>query len=101
MEQQSIVHPPLLMHARQIEIALPADYNHALFRALNPGAPPAIVENTDVSGGAELLEPIAAVHGLEALAPLARALRASHASLHVVSPPKLVITVPPPENSAQ
>lgn len=86
--------PDLMMHAQQIEITLPADYNHALFRALHPDAPASEPEELDIHGGPEVLADIAGVRGLEKLTGLAEPLAAAHASLHVLSPPMLVIDLP-------
>jgi hypothetical protein len=87
--------PDLLMHAQKIEITLPADYNHALFRALHPHAPASEPEELDIHAGPELLADIASVRGLEKLTALAQPLTAAHASLRLLSPPMLVIEPPP------
>jgi hypothetical protein len=84
--------PGLLDQAEQIEITLPPDYNHVLFRTLNPGAPASETEDLDVSGGPELLVKLATIHGLEPLAELGKALESTHAAVRVLSPPALVIS---------
>ena len=89
--------PTLLKQAKQIEIELPANYNHALLRTLNPDAPVAGLEDIDASGGPGLLTDIATVNGLEELAALVEILSSAHASVQIVSPPTLVITVPSPK----
>ena len=81
----------LLNQAEQIEIVLPANYNHTLFSTFHPDAPPSALEDIDVSGGPQLLEEIAAIRGLEELAELAQPLRDAGASVQLVSPPKLII----------
>lgn len=81
----------LLDQAEQIEIVLPANYNHTLFSTFNPDAPPSALEDIDVSDGPKLLEDIAAIRGLEELAQLAQPLRDAGASVQLVSPPKLII----------
>ena len=86
--------PALLDQAGQIEIILPLNYNHALFHRLHPHAPPAELETIDVSGGPELLAKIATINGLEELDALAGTLTATQALVRVVSPPKVVITLP-------
>jgi hypothetical protein len=86
--------PALLDQAEQIEIALPANYNHALFRALNPEAPPSALEELDASAGADLLNDIATIHGLEELATLTPTLSGVGARVRLVSPPTLVISMP-------
>lgn len=67
----------LLTHAQQIEIVLPDSYNHALFIALHPDAPPAQLEDMNSSGGPELLAAIAGVKGLESFQQLVDAAAAS------------------------
>jgi hypothetical protein len=86
--------PRLLDQTEQVEIALPADYNHALFHALNPDAPPSAPEDIDASGGPELLADIARIRGLEELATLTGVLSKVQASVRLVSPPTLVIDIP-------
>ncbi|SEK62056.1 hypothetical protein [Nitrosovibrio tenuis] len=86
--------PPLLDRAEQIEIDLPAGYNHSLFRLLHPDAPPAQLEEIDISGGPRLLANLASVKGLEELQGLIAPLDAAHAAVKVSSPPKIVITLP-------
>ena len=86
--------PPLLDNAEQIEIDLPAGYNHSLFRLLHPDAPPVQLEETDVSGGPQLLANIASIKGLEELTKLIGPLTTARATVQVSSPPKIVITLP-------
>lgn len=86
--------PSLLDQAQRIEITLPANYNHALFRVLHPDEPPAQLEEIDASGGPELLADIATVTGLEEFSALIAALTASRATVQVASPPKVLITLP-------
>ncbi|MEO6430809.1 MAG: hypothetical protein ABIO50_03520 [Nitrosospira sp.] len=83
--------PPLLDDARQIEIILPANYNHSLFCALHPDEPPAQLEEIDASGGPELFAVIATVKGLEEFIALARALATARIEVQVVSPPSVMI----------
>lgn len=81
----------LLDLAGQIEITLPANYSHTLFRALNPDAPVSALEDLDTRAGSELLADIATVRGLENLAVLSDALIDAQATLHLVCPPTLLI----------
>jgi len=83
--------PELIDLAEHIEIVLPANYNHVLFRTLNPDAPDAALEDLDIRAGSELLTAIAAVGGLEDLAILVDVLNDAQASLRLVSPPTLMI----------
>ncbi|MCC6207574.1 MAG: hypothetical protein IT488_05440 [Gammaproteobacteria bacterium] len=83
--------PKFLTEANRIEITLPANYNHALFRVLNPDAADATPERMNLSGEPELLTVMAKVRGLEGLATLINTLRNARASVQILSPPKLVI----------
>lgn len=83
--------PELIDMAERIEIVLPANYNHALFRALNPQAPDSAVEDLDITAGPELLTEVAAVSGLEDFSILIDVLNAAQASLRLTSPPALMI----------
>lgn len=86
--------PELLNHAQQLEITLPTNYNHSLFRILHPDEPAAQLEEINASGGPELLADIATVSGLHEFTELTQALAALHATVQVVSPPKVLITLP-------
>ena len=86
--------PALFDQAEQIEVILPLNYNHALFHRLHPHAPPAELEDIDVSGGPELLAEIAGINGLEGFNALAGTLTAARAAIRIASPPKVVITLP-------
>ena len=84
----------MFRHSARIEVELPDNYNHALFARLHSGASPTQPERIDVSGGAELLARIAEVKGLEGFAELAEPVAKWCASVHVQSPPKVLIVVP-------
>lgn len=84
----------LLEYTEQIELQLAPEYNHALFEKLHPEAPRATVELVDRTGGAELLKTVSQIRGLEELALLIDTLDAEDASLHIVSPPMVIIEVP-------
>lgn len=86
--------PELLEGSESIEIVLAADYNHALFRALHSSTYPSHLEEIDISGGPELLDAFATINGLEELAKLKKPLTQSHASVHIISPPMIIITLP-------
>ena len=83
--------PALLDQADRIQIALPAEYNHALFRTLHPNASDAAVESIDINAGPEILDAVAKVGGLESLANLTAILTRAHASVTLRSPPTIVI----------
>lgn len=87
--------PPLLGDARQIEIILPANYNHSLFCALHPDKPPVQLEQINASGGSELLVAVSTVQGLEGFAALARALATAHIEVQVTSPARVIIKPSP------
>lgn len=86
--------PSLFDCAGQIEIDLPAGYNHSLFRLLHPHASPSQLEDIEASGGPQLLVNISSIKGLEELAKLAEPVTAVHATVRISSPPKVVITLP-------
>ena len=86
--------PGLLNEFEQIEITLPLEYNHALFEKLHPDARPADLEDIDAHGGAELLSRIATVSGLEELENLTEPLNNAQASVRIISPPTLLISLP-------
>lgn len=83
--------PALLDQADRIQIVLPAEYNHALFRTLHPDAPDAALESIDIDAGPEILDAVAKVNGLEALANLTTILDRAQASVTLQSPPTLII----------
>ncbi len=84
----------MLGRTELIEIQLAPEYNHALFQKLHPEAPRAAVENIDKSGDAELLNTVSEINGLEDFALLVDVLRSEDASLHIVSPPMVIIEIP-------
>lgn len=84
----------LLGTTDQIELELARGYNHALFRKLHPEAPRATVELVDKAGSAELLNTVSEITGLEDLVLLVEVLQDEEASVHIVSPPAIVIQVP-------
>lgn len=82
----------LQRHAN-VEITLPSNLNHALFRRFHPDAAAPEAEQVDVSGGAELIPTLAALAGLEALEGLAEPLARSGYRLRLRSP---VLSLIPP-----
>jgi hypothetical protein len=76
-----------------VEIELPLEVHYALYKHLHPDRPHSPSEDIDVTGGAELLGPVAAVAGLEDLQQLAPALRKGHYRVRLTSPePRLRLT---------
>jgi len=81
-----------------VEIELPLEVHYALYKHLHPDRPHTPSEDIDVSGGAELLGPVAAVAGLQDLQHLEPAVRKGHYRVHLTSPePRLRLT--PPERT--
>lgn len=74
----------------RVEVVLPHNFNHAVFEHLC-GDGLSGVEQIDVNGGAELVRAIAAVDGLEDLTPLAEVVENARATVHVISPPRIII----------
>jgi hypothetical protein len=75
----------------RVVIELPADYNHAIHALLHEGESPVDAEEIDKSGGTDLLERLAGVHGLEELSMLAGALIGDNISVQVQSPPTIIL----------
>lgn len=84
-----------LQGACDIELQLANEYHHALFRALHPDAPPGQPEELDAAGGAELLQRLKHIRGLEAIAELVAPLQRGRARVHVTGRAKIAITLPP------
>ena len=84
----------MLGQADQFEIQLAPEYNHVLYSRLHSAKAQAGSENIDKTGGVELLEKIADIQGLEALAELVAPLSRAGASVHIESPPWIIIELP-------
>lgn len=79
----------------KVEITLPQSLHHALFRRLHPGPDNAVAEIVNQTGGPELVDILATLAGLDALAELAGALGEAGYRLHVVSPAPVLSLLPP------
>ena len=77
-----------------IEIRLAPEYNHALYSRLHSAAAQAGAEDIDMTGGAELLETVAGIRGLEDFSQLVEPLAQTGASVHIESPPRVIIEIP-------
>ncbi len=84
---------PRLVAPTRLEIALPEDYNHALFVRLNPDAGTAQPEKLNIEGDVMLLREISSLNGLEELAALIEPLSRLAARVAVLSPPRIVIVL--------
>jgi hypothetical protein len=84
-----------IRNARSVEIELPLEVHYALLKHLHPEQARTGSENIDAAGGAELLEPIASVAGLEELKDLEPAVRRSHYRLRLTSPEPRLRLIPP------
>ena len=84
-----------------IEIELPLEVHYALFKHLQPerphgrSGPHGRSEDIDASGGAELLETIATVAGLEELKELEPAVRHARYQVRLISPDPRLRLLPP------
>ena len=78
----------------EVEIELPVGTHYALYKELHREPLPA-AEQLDVSGGAEILEPLAGIRGLEELAKLRAAVKRAHYRVHLVSPEPVLCLRPP------
>jgi hypothetical protein len=84
-----------IRNGHPVEIELPLEVHYALLRHLHPEQARTGPEDIDASGGAELLELIATVAGLEELRNLEPAVRRSHCSLRLTSPEPRLRLIPP------
>lgn len=83
---------------RHVEITLPANFHHALYKHLHPREPGAGAETLNMSGGAELLEAMASLTGLEELAKLVRPLQRRRYRTHLGDPAFLTLAPPAPSD---
>jgi hypothetical protein len=81
----------LLEHTDRIVIALPADYNHALYSLLDEEDSTDDAEEIEASGGVDLLRRIASIRGLQELHRLADTMEPKILSVQVHSPPSIVL----------
>jgi hypothetical protein len=79
---------------RPVSVILPENFHHALYGRLRPGDDRSHVETLDVSGGAEILEAMAGVAGLEQLRALAQPVRARGYRVRLGDPAALELTPP-------
>jgi hypothetical protein len=84
-----------IQNGAEVEIELPEGTHYTLYRHLNPGATGTAVEELDATGGAEILDSIATVHGLEELARLRAAVARAHYRVRVTSPDPVLRLTPP------
>jgi hypothetical protein len=73
----------------EVEIELPEGVHYALCRELQAA------ERLHASGGAEILERIAVIHGLEELAQLGSAVKHALYGVRITSPDPVVVLTPP------
>ena len=81
----------------EVAIELPAGTHYVLYRHLHPGESGGHTERIHVTGGVELLEPIATVKGLEELAKLRPALERARYRVRLTSPEPTLVLAPPDE----
>lgn len=79
----------------EVEIELPAGIHYALCRQLHPDETRDTADRLQVSGGAEMLAPIAALSGLEELARLRAAVKRAHYRVRLTSPEPQLSLIPP------
>ena len=84
-----------LRRGAKVEITLPANLHHGLFRRLYPDAAPTAPEELNVVGGTELIETLATLAGLEALADLTDSLTRLGYRLQLRSPSLVLSLIPP------
>jgi hypothetical protein len=84
-----------LRRGAKVEITMPANLHHGLFRRLYPDAAATAPEEVNVVGGTELIDTLATLAGLEALAELAEPLTHSGYRLQLRSPSLVLSLIPP------
>lgn len=86
----------LIRRRERFELQLPADFHFAVVRHLYPHAAAADPSLVDESGGAELLQRIAEIQGLNELAALVAPIAGAGAQVRVLSPgPAITVQFPP------
>lgn len=79
----------------RVDIELPLETHHALYRHLHPEAPRGPDEAIDASDSVELLARVATVAGLEELAQLGPAVRRGRYRVQVTGPEPRLSLLPP------
>lgn len=83
----------LLAERQGVVLELPNDFHNALFHAFHADASPGKSETIDINGGAEILEPLARLRGLEGVSTLADTIRREQARVQIQSPnPRIIIS---------
>src|SRR3569832_2966097 len=85
---------PVLGQPCLIELALAANYHHAIFCQLHPDAPPGPLEVLQEQGGGELLATLGGVEGLQPLAQLADAVTQAKGTVKIGQPAVVTIEIP-------
>ena len=88
-----------IRNGSRVNIDLPLETHHALYRHLHPDAPRGPDEDIDASDSLELLGRIATVAGLEELAQLGPAVRRGRYRVQLTGPEPLLTLVPPPKRA--
>ncbi len=84
-----------LRNGERVDIDLPLETHHALYRHLHPDAPRGAEEEIDAADGVELLSRIANVAGLQELARLAPGLRRGRYRVQLSGPEPRLSLLPP------
>ena len=79
----------------EVEIELPVGTHYMLYRHFHPDDNGAAAEHMDVSGGAEILEALAAIKGLEDLARLEAPVKRARYRVQLTSPEPMLRLAPP------
>lgn len=85
----------LLDEFGRVEIELPPDFHHALFRRFHPEDGNAGPERVDEEGDPSLLERVTAIRGLAELEVFRELLEQRHARVKVLSPGPLLVFIAP------
>ena len=78
-----------------VQLDLPADFHHAVYRHIHPRADQGSTEIIDTRGGAELLSAVAEIRHLSDLASLTELVAQAGGTVHIQSPaPRILILLP-------
>jgi hypothetical protein len=83
-----------MQRGAEVEITLPANVHHTLYQRLYPDAARSAPEIVDLDGGTELIETLASIAGLEAMADLTRPLASYGYMVQLRSPGTLLSLIP-------
>lgn len=88
-----------VLSGSRVGVSLPLGMHHAIFRHVQPDAWVGQPETVDRTGGAELVEALASITGLEPLAGLVALVEETGYRVHLRTPSPSLTLIPPDESS--